>query len=54
MEFYSRHDQTPLSLFCDIRGYWNLIKGKLVPVFNQFKHYVMKTYGGVEVKLHHY
>jgi hypothetical protein len=27
------------------------IKGKVVPVY-LFKHYVMKTYGGVEVQLH--
>jgi hypothetical protein len=26
-----------------------LYKGKIVPVLNPIKHYVMKTYGGVDV-----
>jgi hypothetical protein len=25
------------------------VKGKVVPVLNEFKHYAMKVYGGVDV-----
>jgi hypothetical protein len=27
-------------------------KGKIIPVLNQLKSYVMKRYGGVDVEIH--
>jgi hypothetical protein len=29
-----------------------LVKGKIVPVLNEFKHNAMREYGGVDVQIH--
>jgi hypothetical protein len=40
-----------LIIFADGRIYI-FLKGKVVLVLSEFKHYAMKAYGGVDVQIH--